>query len=215
MSTAKGLLEQKLPNAKPVGGFRCGGWMSNDAVLRSLMSIEFAYDCSAVPPAVFSYGYDRKSQGSGKDTYGDKNGITPFILELWGYDAAKQAYAANSLSLKWNIGNAILPTTQPYKIFEGSASLIQMPNNAGLSDYSVAQFMTGCLADLQQLALHHDEPLFLNIGCHQEGGSAYKNPLFKFFDANATVLQKAMANEEIVFTTVADAARVADLYMVD
>ncbi|MCK9394643.1 MAG: hypothetical protein M0Q44_03545 [Methylobacter sp.] len=215
VTKAKTLLEQKLPHPLTVKGFRCGGWMSNDGVLTALMQSDFFYDCSAVPPVVFSQGFSTVSLGNKKDTVGDNNSITDFILSLWGYIPQDNGIYQNTLSLKWNNRQAILPTTQPYKIFANSRSVIEMPNNGGLSDYTSEAYMTAALGDALKLADTSDEPVFLNIGCHQEGPFRYKNSLFEFFDNNKAQLLDLKDQEKIIFSTVYEASRAADLHMVD
>ena len=66
IASAKTLLEARLPQPRTVKGFRCGGWMANDAVLTALMQAGFFYDCSAVPPDVFSQGFSKDGLGDKK-----------------------------------------------------------------------------------------------------------------------------------------------------
>jgi len=215
IASAKELLEAKLPHPHTVKGFRCGGWMSDDDVLHGLMQAGFAYDCSAVPPEVFSQGFSKASLGDKRDTVGDKNSITDFVVGLWGYLPEDSGVCKNSLSLKWNRNEAILSTTQPYKIFLNSSSIIEMPNNGGLSDYTSEAYMTAALDAAILLAGTSDEPIFLNVGCHQEGSVGYKESLLNFFTKNKDRLLLLQQQDKLDFDTVYGASKSADLHMVD
>ena len=117
--------------------------------------------------------------------------------------------------MKWNNGQAILRTTQPYKIFADGRGIIEMPNNGGLSDYTSAAYMTDALRQALILAETAKEPVFLNIGCHQEGNIKYKDNLYSFFKDNKDRLLTLMKQNKVVFSTVLEASQFADANMPD
>ena len=215
VTSSKNLLEAKLPHPFVVKGFRCGGWMSDDDVLQALMQTGFAYDCSAVPPEIFSHDFSKSSLGDKRDTVGDENSITDFVVDLWGYIPQDAGVVKNSLSLKWNRTEAILPVTQPYKIFQDSSSIIEMPNNGGLSDYTSEAYMSAAFEAAVAIAKTSTEPIFLNIGCHQEGPMVYKQSLLDFFTKNKEQLLLLQEQGKLDFDTVYGASKSADLHMVD
>lgn len=212
LDMAKKLVVENMKVTAPIG-FRCGGWMSSTSVLLSLMQTGFAYDCSAVPPEIFSNGFGKMSVGDKKDTYGDENGVlTNLLIDLWGHTMKMgKPEVENALSLRWNAGKHITSRTQPYKIFSGQNSIVEMPNNGGLADYASEKFVTTTFKQLIQDSKKCDEPLFMNIGCHQEGDKVWKDGLWEFFNNNKAQL----LSDQVDFVSVKEAMGMADLYMVD
>jgi len=80
-----------------------------------------------------------------------------------------------------------------------------MPINGGLSDYASAGYMTETFDALLERACEGAGPVFLNIGCHQEGAGRWKKPLIDFCHGRRCELGSA----NVVFTTVTRAARIA------
>lgn len=175
------LITRHLQVDHPVS-FRAGGWMASDAVLQTLMKLSFKYDSSAAPPEILSYGYSEKSPGNMRDEYGGNKGkFTEYILKLWGHEPQTEYFIANSLTQASCADAYINKTTQPYRI----GSLIEMPNNAGVSDYA-SSMRTGLFLikkAIDEIKAGREKPFFLNYGFHQEGEIEYKLPVIELFDA--------------------------------
>ena len=84
ITVSKKLLSQHLQLDK-INGFRAGGWIANDTVLKAVEKLNFSYDSSAVAPSIFSQGFSIDNPGNKKDDFGDSNGVfTEQLLKLWG-----------------------------------------------------------------------------------------------------------------------------------
>jgi len=175
---SKQLLEDNLPNNKVVG-FRCGGGFTNNSVYNILMEQNFLYDSSAVPPEIFSHGFNFEYIGNKIDEHGDKNGIfTDYMIKLWGYQPQEQLFLRNTFSLQATDGEAIHKTTQPFFV----GSLLELPNNCGMSDFASSKTMLSVLQEAYERVKNGDTtPFILNTGCHQEGEPELKFGLLDFF----------------------------------
>lgn len=202
VACARDLLQRKL--GATVHGFRCGGSMTNDAVFEALMALGFRYDCSAAPPALVSRGFGPTSRGNLRDTFGARNEIADYRVDLWGHTPSRRPECANRLSLA-ALGGGITPLTQPYWVRAEGRQVLEMPGNGGLSDYASAACMRETFDALLARARGAAEPLFFNIGCHQEGAGRWKRPLIDFCHER----RHALASDAVVLTTVAKAAKVA------
>jgi hypothetical protein len=187
--------------------FRAGGWMASDTVLRSLMKYNFKYDSSAAPPSILSQGYSENTPGNFNDDYGGNNGkFTEYILKLWGKDIQNEHFVSNKLNLKFCPDAYVKKTTQPYRI----GSLIEMPNNAGVSDYASVEktlmyIVKWAITEIQN---GREKPVFINTGFHQEGDIAYKMPIVNFF--------KALSSQDrtyIEFHNLKDAGKIAQKFL--
>jgi hypothetical protein len=201
LECARRLLQNKL--SATVHGFRCGGAMTSDCVFEALMALGFRYDCSAFPPQVVSHGFKRNVRGNLRDSLGCRNEIAGFLVDLWGYEPMTASERANSLSLRGNGGQAISPLTQPYWVRSGDRSILEMPGNGGISDYASASYMTKAFDELLAMARASEDPLFFNIGCHQEGAGRWKKPLIDFFHGR----RRELSSDAVVVVTVAKAAQ--------
>ena len=208
LETSRELLSGLL-RQKELVSFRAGGWMASDAVLRSLLKHNFKYDSSAAPPAILSQAYSENSQGNMEDDYGGKNGkFTKYILKLWGKDIQNEYFVSNRLNLKFCPDPYVKKTTQPYKI----DSLIEMPNNAGVSDYAsiektIMYITKWAIAEIRN---GREKPVFINLGFHQEGDLLYKMPIVNFF--------KALRPEDrtfIEFLNLKEAGKIAEKYLLN
>lgn len=203
IACARKLLETKL--GATVRGFRCGGAMTSDCVYEALLALGFAYDCSAFPPVVVSQGFGPGRRGNLRDTSGARTEIAGLLVDLWGDKPMAAVERANSLTLRATGGQPITPLTQPYLVESAGRTLIEMPGNGGISDYADAGYMTKTFDALLELAATRKEPLFFNIGCHQESAGRWKKPLMDFCRAR----RRELASNAVVISTVAKAARVA------
>ncbi len=203
LARSRELLERKLGTT--IRGFRCGGAMTSDSVYEALMELGLKYDCSAFPPEVVSKGFRRGSRGNLRDTTGARTELAGFLVDLWGHEPQTSLDRANSLTLRANGGQGITPWTQPYRVHAGGRSILEMPGNGGISDYASARYMTKVFDGLLERASQNDQPLFFNIGCHQEGAGRWKRPLMDFCHAR----RRELASDAVVVMTVAKAARVS------
>jgi hypothetical protein len=203
IACARKLLESKL--GATVNGFRCGGAMTSDCVYEALLALGFKYDCSAFPPVVVSQGFGPGRRGNLRDTSGARTQIAALLVDLWGDRPMDAVERANSLSLRANGGQPITPLSQPYLVESKGRALIEMPGNGGISDYAGAGYMSKTFDTLLELAVGRKEPVFFNIGCHQESAGRWKKPLMDFCRAR----RRELASEAVVISTVAKAARVA------
>ncbi len=201
LACARRLLQRRL--GATVHGFRCGGAMTSDYVFEALMALGFKYDCSAFPPAVISRGFRAGRRGNLRDTTGARNEIAGYLVDLWGDKQIDEGERANTLTLRATGGQAITPMSQPYFVRSGGASILEMPGNGGISDYASASYMAKTFDALLALAASRDEPVFFNIGCHQESAGRWKKPLIDFFHDR----RRELASARVVVTTVAKAAR--------
>lgn len=201
LERARRLVQNKL--GATVNGFRCGGAMTSDVVYEALMALGFRYDCSAFPPQVVSRGFKRGARGNLRDTLGCRNLIAGFLVDLWGYEPVKAIEFANSLSLRGTGGQGITPLSQPYWVRSGDRRILEMPGNGGISDYASADYMTKSFDELLAMARASVEPLYFNIGCHQEGAGRWKKPLIEFFQGR----RRELSSDAVSITTVAKAAR--------
>lgn len=201
LACARRLLQTRL--GATVHGFRCGGAMTSDSVYEALMALGFTYDCSAFPPEVISRGFRAGRRGNLRDTTGARNEIAGYLVDLWGDKEIASGERANTLSLRATAGRAITPMTQPYVVRSRDASILEMPGNGGISDYASAGYMAKTFDALLELAASRAEPVFFNIGCHQEGAGRWKKPLMDFCHDR----RRALSSEAVVVTTVAKAAR--------
>lgn len=203
IACARSLVQNKL--SATVWGFRCGGAMTSDSVYEALMALGFRYDCSAAPPVIVSRGFRPGHRGNLRDTMGCHNEIANYQVDLWGDRLMTAPERANSLSLRGTAGREIRPMTQPYVVRSGDRSILEMPINGGLSDYASAGYMTETFDALLERACEGAGPVFLNIGCHQEGAGRWKKPLIDFCHGRRCELGSA----NVEFTTVTRAARIA------
>ncbi|NVB41445.1 hypothetical protein G6O69_26640 [Pseudenhygromyxa sp. WMMC2535] len=204
IACARALLQRKL--GATVWGFRCGGAMTSDGVYAALIALGFRYDSSAAPPVMVSRGFRPGHRGNLRDTMGCRNELASYQVDLWGDRPMTAPERANSLSLRSTGGQAITPMTQPYAVHSGARSILEMPLNGGISDYASAGFMTKTFDALLERVHEGAGPMFLNIGCHQEGAGRWKKPLMDSCHGR----RRALTSEAVVLTTVAKAARVAD-----
>ncbi len=159
-----------------LAGFRVGGWIANDSVLDVVEKLEFRYDSSAVPPSILSQGFSEETTGNHRDDYGDRNGIfTEHILGLWGYQKNEEGFLKNLNIQKYNSLRSINLGQQPFYY----DSLLEIPNNVGLTDFcsgdkTVLPLLKKLLDDLKNTP---DADFVIVYGCHQEGDSYYKTLL--------------------------------------
>lgn len=203
LACARALIQSKL--GATVWGFRCGGAMTSDGVYEALMALGFRYDCSALPPVIVSRGFRPGQRGDLRDTMGCRNEIANYQVDLWGDRPMTAPERANTRSLRGTGGREITPMTQPYVVRSGDRSILEMPVNGGLSDYASAGYMTETFDALRERARAGAGPVFLNIGCHQEGAGRWKKPLIDFCHGR----RRELGSADVVFTTVARAARIA------
>lgn len=177
------LLKQKL-NLENIAGFRAGGWLLRDQVFQLLAKNGFSYDSSAVPPGILSQGFSKKSAGNQMDDYGYHNGyFTSLVTRLWGGQLQKETFLSNSNIVNATRQNPIEKTTQPFMI----DSIIEMPNNAGLSDFASADKSWIPLLQKGMEAVNvSGRPFFINFGCHQEGQAMHKLAVADFMEHLAT-----------------------------
>lgn len=178
---SKQLLASEL-GVSALFGFRAGGWLASDSVLKNTQKSGFVYDASAVPPEILSQDYSRYSIGTLRDDHGDRNGVfTDYILKMWGYEAQEEWFLKNYLTLQYNAQKAIKKTTQPYKI----GDLIEMPNNCALSDFATHKKTMRPILNmaLKKVSTDLGKPCFISIGCHQEGDIYNKLPLIEFIQS--------------------------------
>jgi hypothetical protein len=202
VSCARDLVQRKL--GATVHGFRCGGGMTSDGVFEALLALGFRYDSSAAPPVLVSRGFSPASRGNLRDTYGARNELAPYRVDLWGHTRMRTPACANALSLEAN-GGGITPCTQPYRVRSTGRTLLEMPMNGGMSDYASASTMRKTFDVLLERARARDVPQFFNVSCHQEGAGRWKRPLMDFCHER----RQALASDAVVITTVAKAAKVA------
>ena len=202
VACARDLVQRKL--GATVHGFRCGGAMTSDVVYEALMALGFRYDCSAFPVEVISRGFGPHSRGNLRDTFGARNVIANYLVDLWGHAPMHTPECGNSLALAGN-GGGITPTTQPFWVRSGEHRILEMPGNGGISDYASASYMRTTFDALLARARERDVPTFFTIGCHQEGAGRWKRPLIDFCHER----RAALTSDRVVMTTVAKAAQVA------
>jgi len=198
LKTSRKLLFQNF-DIKELTGFRAGGWIASDEVLRALAETGFKYDSSATPPSVLSQGFSEKNDGNFRDDYGDSyDGFSQYIIRMWGHQLEEERFLANSLSRKYCSDNFITPFTQPYSL----QNIIEMPNNASMSDYaSIEKTMLPVLEEGFTIIKKHDKNNFyINVGFHQEGDFSYKIPIVTFFK-----LSLLNNTSSIIFTIVREA----------
>lgn len=206
LKNSKKILSVNLNVPEPVS-FRAGGWMASDNVFLALEKAGFKYDSSAAPPEILSQNYSQESKGNLLDDHNKNNkSWTKFIIKLWGYENQNDYFLQNSLSLKNCPEKAITRFTQPYKI----NSLLEMPNNCGVSDYASARkTMIPVLEHaVNEIKNGRNKPFFINVGCHQEGDYIYKRPVADFF--------KSITNEQrkyIEFKNLTEAGELAKKYL--
>ncbi len=153
-----------------IQGFRAGGWLINETVYKILEQEGFKYDSSAVPPQVFSFGYNEVDNGNYKDNFGDKNGVfTRQVIDTWGNKTINTGYLANGYMKQFYTG-AINIFTQPYKI----GIILEIPNNGAMSDFATFE-----LTHNKQLEYFKNQntDFVLSVGCHMEGPNIYKEYL--------------------------------------
>jgi len=201
LACARDLVQRQL--GATVHGFRCGGAMTSDSVYEALLALGFRYDCSAFPPEVVSRGFGPTSRGNLRDTFGARNEIAAYLVDLWGHAPVRRPECANRLSLGAN-GGGVTPLTQPYWVCAEGSRLLEMPGNGAISDYASAAYMSKTFGALLSRAQTSTTPLFFNIGCHQEGAGRWKRPLIDFCHER----RRELASEAVVLTTVAKAAKV-------
>ncbi len=179
LKTSRELMFQNF-DIKELNGFRAGGWIASDDVLRALAETGFKYDSSATPPSVLSQGFSKSSDGNFQDDYGDSyDGFSQYIIRMWGHKLETERFLANSLTQKYCPDDFITTFTQPYRL----PNIIEMPNNASMSDYaSVEKTMLPVLEKgLSIIKKHNKKDFYLNVGFHQEGDFTYKVPIIKLF----------------------------------
>lgn len=205
LNTSRKILTENF-DLDNIYGFRAGGWMCSDTVFDALCNTGFNYDCSAAPPEVLSHGFAENNLGNMHDDYGENFGeFTEYMIKLWGYDIQnehilKNTYFKNSCPDKY-----LSIYTQPFKI----KSLIEMPNNASMSDYASAKTMRRVLdRGITEFKMGRETPFFLNTGFHQEGNIEFKIPIFEFL--NSISDEDA---EFIEFKTVSEARNLAEKFL--
>ncbi len=174
------LLQEYLP-LNPIKGFRAGGWMASDDVLKAISELQFEYDASAVPPVLLSQGYNANNDQRGNyfDAFGKTNDVfTDFVINLWGHIQQNNDVFKNNTILKNTNYKGIHALHQPFSIY----NITELPNNLGMSDYiSVKKTLIPGLTKAFELSEGTTAPVVLSTGCHQEGGYEYKIPLIEFF----------------------------------
>jgi len=183
-----------------IHGFRAGGWMANDDVFEALIKTGFSYDSTAAPPEVLSQGFSSTNLGSKIDDYGENhNEFTDYIIKMWGTEIQTESFLKNSLFKEFCPDSYITKFTQPFKI----KSLIEMPNNASMSDYaSVTTMRTVLEKGIAEIKAGRNKPYFLNTGFHQEGDISNKIPIYDFINS---ITKEEM--EFVEFKTVNEASR--------
>lgn len=180
LKTSRELMFQNF-DIKELIGFRAGGWIASDEVLRALAETGFKYDSSATPPSVLSQGFSESFDGNLKDDYGDSyDGFSQYIIRMWGHQLESERFLANSLSRKYCPDNFISPFTQPYSLQD----IIEMPNNSSMSDYaSLEKTMIPVLEKaIDVIKKYNENNFYINLGFHQEGDFIYKIPIVEFFN---------------------------------
>lgn len=176
------LLKEYLP-INPIKGFRAGGWMASDAVLKAISDLNFEYDASAVPPVLLSQGYSESKgyRGNYFDDFGKTNGVfTDFVINLWGHIQQKNNVFKNREILEKTNYKGIQALHQPFNIY----NITEYPNNLGMSDYiSFKKTLLPCLSKALALSDKRTAPVVLSTGFHQEGGYEYKTPIINFLNA--------------------------------
>ena len=198
------LLQNELNIAK-VYGFRAGGWLLRDSIFPLLDENGIYYDSSAVPPEILSKGYSKNQPGINLDDYGHDNGyFTKLITSLWGGNLQKKSFLRNRKIIEITNHQPVLKTTFPFNI----GSIIEMPNNAGLSDFVSAQ-KTWIPLFHQSLEFSKEtqKPFFFNFGCHQEGDASYKLTVAEFMEYVKPFM------DQIQFMTVYQASQLAGKYL--
>ncbi len=204
LNKSKEILLSNL-NISELTSFRAGGWMASDNVFTALEKTGFKFDSSAAPPEILSQGYSFENNGNFLDDYNNNNrSWTEFIIKLWGYKEQEEYFLRNSFSLKNCPDKAIRKLTQPYKI----NSLIEMPNNCGVSDYASGRKTMRPVLEhaINKIKNGSNKHFFINIGCHQEGDYIYKRPIADFF--------KSITDQErqyIEFKNLKDAGEMAKI----
>lgn len=157
------LVTNNIAPATPVS-FRCGGWMSADAVQQALQAQGMANDSSSTDAPYFTQVNQRLQ--------GFNCRLGTWLPQLWGTAAvAAPAYLANTLSHAVQPGGGT-DTTQPYQI----AGVLQVPDNGVLADYLTAQMIYNRLHAAWQQAAQGD--VVHVCGFHQEtatGRNLYDN----------------------------------------
>ncbi len=174
--------------------------MANDDVFEALIKTGFSYDSTAAPPEVLSQGFSSTNLGSKIDDYGENhNEFTDYIIKMWGTETQTESFLKNSLFKKNCPDSYITKFTQPFKI----KSLIEMPNNASMSDYaSVTTMRTVLEKGIAEIKAGRNKPYFLNTGFHQEGDISNKIPIYDFINS---ITKEEM--EFVEFKTVNEASR--------
>ena len=178
IAKSKDLLQENL-NIVNINGFRAGGWIANDTVLDVVEESNFKYDSSAVAPSILSQGFSVMSTGNKLDDYGDNTKIfTEHLIKLWGYKIIKQGFLKNENILRFNNQQAIKIDSKPFNY----NSLLEIPNNCGLTDFcSYQKTLIPLVKEYQKAIIEDPDNSFLIVyGCHQEGDLYYKNLLLDF-----------------------------------
>jgi len=181
-------------------GFRAGGWMASDQTLACLAELGFRYDSSAVPPAVFSRGFESLERpGSLVDDHGDSNGLfTDYMLRLWGDAEQAEDFLANGWRLAASPG-PIAPDAQPFRW----SGVLEIPNNGAMSDFaSVSGSLRPLFDKAQRFVAEQGRDFVVVLGMHQEGQVEMKLPLVHFFKT----LDDADRGQ-VEFLTLAEVAR--------
>lgn len=194
------ILKQEL-NRQNITGFRAGGWLLRDQMFPLLANHGFTYDSSAVPPCILSQGFSKKNPGDQLDDYGYRNGyFTELVSRLWGGQLQNEKFLCNRKIVNAAQQNPIQKTTQPFMI----DSIIEMPNNAGLSDFASAEkSWIPMLHKGMEAVSWSGRPFFINFGCHQEGLAKYKLAVAEFMQHLTNF------KEHIQFMTVQQASLIA------
>lgn len=171
------LLKENL-EIENIKGFRAGGNMASDEVIKALENLGFYYDSSAFPPEILSNGYNDNNNGNLHDDYQDKNGLfTQYVQSIWGKNLQQEYFLKNKLIKENNLTGYITKTSQPFKI----NSLWEAPINAGMSDFaSPTKTMVPTFNKLLSKAQQNNSTYFLNFGFHHEGEITFKEAIFQF-----------------------------------
>lgn len=141
--------------------FRCGGWMSNDDVLKALQTAipPFQFEASAVDASFFANG---------------NSILHDWLAQLWGArPQSEQSFLSNSLFLSAypqgiNIASQAnsVSAAQPRMI----QRLLEMPDTAILADYVSADYMKEQINHALAAASQQTSDVYVSLGFHLESG---------------------------------------------
>lgn len=187
ISAASNLLVSNNITRRAPTSFRCGGWLSCDAVQSALQSTTNSINTDSSGTDAIHFA---DIQQIIRDNFSCD--IGSWIPLLWGATSTSTpSYLANSQTLVAN-PYGISFDTQPYNI--GSTNpIVQVPNNGALMDYTSADKVYGELVAMLQHVSEKGGDMLSVVGFHQESAS-FENIFNSTQMSNAASLAQALEN---------------------